>query len=365
MFTNRNKNVYNHGIYERFLGMEKSTNTFLKRQTSEIRKFILENLQNPRIVTLVVDKFGISRTAVYQNIKKLINEGKIKREENHKKRKYTLVSEEKLFIYSISDGLSESEIWRRDIEEYMPQKDNVRHIWEYGFTEMFNNAIDHSGGTTILVKILFNSIKTSMYVVDNGIGVFRKIKNKFNLSSEREAILELAKGKLTTNAAEHTGEGIFFTSRAFDVFFIESHGIFFSHNDAVDKDVLFEDLDDGLNGTVIYMEIKNDSDRLLSDIFDKFSGEDYGFDKTIIPIELARYGDENLVSRSQAKRVLTRVNLFKNVVFDFKNVPQIGQAFADEIFRVFAKSNPTIKLDYINANEEIVNMIKRALAVNV
>ncbi len=344
--------------------MEKGTNLFLKRQTSEIRKFILENLQNPKIVTLVVDKFGISRTAVYKNIKKLINEGKIKREEKHQKRKYTLVSEERLFIYNMSDALSESEIWKRDIEDHTPKKDNVRHIWEYGFTEMFNNAIDHSNGTRILVKILFNSIKTSMYIVDNGIGVFRKIKNKFNLSNEREAILELAKGKLTTNAAEHTGEGIFFTSRAFDVFFIESHGIFFTHNDTVDKDVLFEDIDDGLNGTVIYMEIKNDSNRLLSDIFDKFS-EDYGFDKTIIPIELARYGDENLVSRSQAKRVLTRVNLFKNVMFDFKNVPQIGQAFADEIFRVFAKSNPTIKLGYVNANEEIENMIKRALVSNV
>ena len=69
------------------------------------------------------------------------------------------------------------------------------------------------------------------------------------------------------------------------------------------------------------------------------------------------------MSRSQAKRVLNRIEKFKTVVFDFARVETIGQAFADEIFRVFANSHPEIELLPINANPDVQAMISRALAV--
>jgi hypothetical protein len=50
------------------------------------------------------------------------------------------------------------------------------------------------------------------------------------------------------------------------------------------------------------------------------------------------------------------------VIFDFKDVESIGQAFADQIFRVFAGEHPEIKLVPLNANAEVANMVKRALA---
>jgi hypothetical protein len=54
-------------------------------------------------------------------------------------------------------------------------------------------------------------------------------------------------------------------------------------------------------------------------------------------VRLAKYGNDQLISRSQAKRLLARIELFKIVLFDFSGVETIGQAFADEIFRVFAQ----------------------------
>lgn len=72
----------------------------------------------------------------------------------------------------------------------------------------------------------------------------------------------------------------------------------------------------------------------------------------------------NIVSRSQAKRVLARVEKFKEVILDFKGVAEVGQAFVDEIFRVFSQSHPEIHLFYVNANESIEWMIRRALASN-
>jgi hypothetical protein len=51
---------------------------------------------------------------------------------------------------------------------------------------------------------------------------------------------------------------------------------------------------------------------------------------------------------------------FKKVLFDFSDVPTIGQAFADEIFRVFAMNHPHIELVPIHTNSEVKRMIDRA-----
>ena len=75
---------------------------------------------------------------------------------------------------------------------------------------------------------------------------------------------------------------------------------------------------------------------------------------------MAEQNPNDLVSRSQAKRLLLRIDRFRTVVLDFENVNQIGQAFADEIFRVFARSHPGISVQFINANDDVRRMIKRA-----
>lgn len=334
---------------------------------NEIDSFIINNLDkhSKDIAVTTAKKFDISVQAVNKHLKKLIKDNIIEAKGATRGRTYSLIKQFKMFSYDINERLSESGVWSKDIESFMPTKSNVRSIWAYGFMEMFNNAIEHSCGTWIKVFIFKDILNTKMVIMDNGIGIFKNIQDKFNLSNEHEAILELSKGKLTTDKQRHSGEGVFFTSRAFDRFIIESHNIMFTHNKNR-RDFLFDDIEKSSDyATVVFMEIANDSNRVLKDVFDEFSGEDYGFDKTIIPIELAKYGDENLVSRSQARRVLNRITLFKNVVFDFHNVPHIGQAFADEIFRVFANMNPRVKLDYINANEEVKAMINRAKVSNI
>ena len=87
----------------------------------------------------------------------------------------------------------------------------------------------------------------------------------------------------------------------------------------------------------------------------------YAFLKTQTPIRLAMPGDPSLISRSQAKRVLARFDKFTEVTLDFEGVASIGQAFADEIFRVFANEHPKIKIAYTNAQTGVEQMIKRAI----
>jgi hypothetical protein len=98
----------------------------------------------------------------------------------------------------------------------------------------------------------------------------------------------------------------------------------------------------------------------LKEVFDKFSTEVPGdFDKTIVPVCLANSSD--LVSRSQARRVLSGLELFREVILDFKDIEYIGQAFADEIFRVFPNMNPNTSIIAQNANPDVQNMINRAI----
>ena len=61
----------------------------------------------------------------------------------------------------------------------LPQ--NVMDIWHYCFTEMFNNAMDHSGGSEIIVKVARTAADTQLLLMDNGVGIFKKIQKALNL----------------------------------------------------------------------------------------------------------------------------------------------------------------------------------------
>ncbi len=54
---------------------------------------------------------------------------------------------------------------------------------------------------------------------------------------------------------------------------------------------------------MINMTIAVDSPRTLKSVFDLYANpetDDYGFSKTHVPLRLAQYGQDDLVSRSQA-----------------------------------------------------------------
>ncbi len=60
---------------------------------------------------------------------------------------------------------------------------------------MVNNAVDHSDGDTLDILVQASAFQTEIILIDNGIGIFRKITDECGLSDESHAVLELAKGK--------------------------------------------------------------------------------------------------------------------------------------------------------------------------
>lgn len=329
-----------------------------------VRKFIIDSLsEHPRdIVRLTAEKFGCSRQAVHKHIQRLIADGSVTDGGQTRNKTYELAPLVKWSKhYSLAAGLAEDAVWRADISELLGKlPENVLSIWHYGFTEMFNNVIDHSGAKIVSITLTKTAASTTIAIYDDGVGIFKKIQAALDLMDERHAVLELAKGKCTTDPRNHSGEGIFFSSRMFDKFMISSGEVFFAHEFDEKEDWILQSSSAG-GGTLVKMVQHNHTARTTKKVFDKFtSDDDYGFTRTVVPVKLMRYGDDNLVSRSQAKRLLARFDRFQTVVLDFSGVATVGQAFADEVFRVFRIKNPGVELAPIHASSEVKRMISRA-----
>ncbi len=313
-------------------------------------------------VSKTASAFEVSRTTVYNCLKRMEEERIIIRNPEGSKVIYRLSHQNVSFVYNTENRLEEDRIFLRDVRPYISGfAINVQRIWEYIFTEMMNNAIEHAEAKEIRCLIRKNYLSTAIFIQDDGIGIFRKIQRFFAEQGDDitldEAVDALFPGKLTTSEQNHSGEGIFFSSRAADVFSIYSDGKFFSHNSFAE--IRFDkDYRHITQGTVVYMKLSNSSQKQLNDVFDMFTDAERGFFKTQIPIA-HMFATGYPVSRSEARRLVAFISPFEEVTLDFKDVPGIGQAFTHELFRVFQSANPDTVINTINENADVRNMIQR------
>lgn len=314
------------------------------------------------VASAAAKALGVSRQTIAARLRRMAADHIIKADGTGRGRRYALLP---ILVVRKSydiERLDEHRLWLADVQPLVSDlRPNVVDIWRYGVTEMVNNAIDHSEGQRVDVLVERNALRTTIRVSDDGEGIFHRIQRLMGLYDARESILELAKGKLTTDPARHSGEGVFFSSRMFDRFSIMSSNLYFSHTAASDDWLI--DGEGEFSGTTVVMTLANDSARTTKAVFDEFAApEEYTFAKTIVPMRLAQHEGEKLVSRSQAKRLTMRFERFQTIVLDFAGVEEIGQAFADEVFRVFQASHPTLEMTPVNMTDEVRNMVRRAKA---
>lgn len=308
----------------------------------------------------LADELGISRQAVSLHLRKLITEGAVFKTGSTRAARYLpgdAAPEARSFRRKLDiDGLDESSVYEKVAVSLnlSTLPDNVEAIVHYAFTEMLNNAIDHSGSPDCTVSIEADSSRLKFEVRDRGIGVFHSIAEKLELADEHEALIELIKGKTTTMPEAHTGEGIFFVSRAADRFVLRSHRLQLEWNRILDdtfvSDTRF------LTGTSVCFEIASDSRTHLENVFEEFAPKeyDYQFEKTRVLVKLLR---ESYVSRSEAKRLMHNLDKFSEVDLDMRDVRNVGQGFADEVFRVFRNAHPYVSVRAVNATPGVAAMI--------
>ena len=312
------------------------------------------------------EHLGISRQALNVHLNRLIDAGRVVRTGATRNTRYVLPGQlprpEPYRGEFDIDGLDENRVYQRlalSLNLAHALQPNAGTLFQYVFTEMLNNAIDHSGAKKVRVSGTLEGGTVRARVTDAGIGVFASIAGKLGYPDEHDALLQLVKGKTTTMPEAHTGEGIFFSSKAADRLILRSHRIQVEWSRRMED--VFVSNRRFVKGTHVGIEVRRDSRTSLEDIFETFAPAefDYEFSKSRVEVKLL---GETYISRSEARRLLVNLEKFRVVELDFRNVARVGQGFADEVFRVFATSHPETDVIPVNAAPAVMAMIRHARA---
>lgn len=323
----------------------------------------IENSKNGVTADSLQTELGYSRQYIVRVLARLIAGGEIHKQGKTRAAKYhvgkTKDAVDLVELVRERQGLAESVVFaevRKRMQLDGKLNKNCLTIFDYAFTEMLNNAIDHSHSKKVWINVEIDHSDISFVIKDLGIGAIENIKQSFAISDNFLALEHLFKGKQTTARAVHSGQGIFFTSKAVDIYKIATSGMEFTI-DNKQADEFLQDIRQR-KGTTVTCKIKKNTRRKIKDVFDSYTDDDYEFNQNIVKINLSKY--ERLMSRSEAKRLLLGLDDYAVLDFNFQNVGEVGQGFCDEIFRVYAHKYPRKVLSYHKASDVVRYMIERS-----
>jgi len=314
------------------------------------------------------EAFRISRQAVNKHLKELILNGSVIKEGTTRGAVYRPAAAKsgveparKFAKTYVLAGLEEDKVFQEQATLLNLKSHLGKPAWDtayYAFTEMLNNAIEHSESEQCSVNTSVDQYRFNFTIRDFGIGIFYSVFSKFNLTNENAAIGELIKGKTTTMQERHAGEGVFFTSKAGDSVSFRSHRTNLTF-DNLRRDVFVEEKR-FIKGTQVDFSMSRHSKRRLDRLFQEFAPEEfeYRFDKTKVQVKLFK---EDCISRSEAKRLLVGLDEFREITLDFKGVKSMGQGFADEVLRVFKNAHPDILIKTENLSPSMEPIISHVV----
>ena len=256
------------------------------------------------------------------------------------------------------DGLAEDRPWAVDFAPYFVFPAALQRMVQHSFCELLNNAIEHSAGTQVTVSLRQTASHAQLLVSDNGRGLFRQIADTFAIDDARLAMLELSKGKLTSQPDRHSGQGLYFTVKLADVFDLRANAHAFQQR-SWDSAGWLPQRALSQEGTSVYAAFALDTSRTLDGVRRAHSvdGTGYSFDRTIVPVRLAGGAAAGLESRAQARRIALRLEGFRRAELDFSGVTDVGHAFADELLRVLPAQRPALQMVPVNLAPAVAAML--------
>ncbi|MEM6674523.1 MAG: DUF4325 domain-containing protein [Planctomycetota bacterium] len=308
----------------------------------------------------LAERTGLSRQALRRHLDRWLEAGRSQVRGGGRSTRY-LRAVAAIELVRPTEGLHEDEVWR-DLQARLRAdgaiwNDRADRILAYAVTQIVNNAIDHSQASEVTVRATAQAERIDVQVVDRGIGALESVRARFGLESALHALQELTKGKVTTQPEHHSGEGLFFTSKAVDRFELHANGLVWIVDGRRGDQTVVEDT--GTTGTAVRMAVDPMTDRRLEHVFLSYS-TDLAFDRTRTIVRLFEYGVQ-FVSRSEAKRLSSGLQRFREVVVDFEGVTSVGQGFVDELFRVWAAANAGTRLVPVNMVPAVEFMVRRGL----
>jgi len=323
-------------------------------------KFLLQRIfeGDPDFVDKTMEAFSVSRSTVYNYINRLQDEGELERVGGSMP--YRVLYHTTRFTIDTSKESSEDRVYNRDIAPLLEDLPfGVQKIWRYAITAMLNNALEHARASAIVVVVSRSRLSTIVGVLDNGVGIFRRIQQAEReatgeLITSAEAASLLFTGGYTSLPERHAGRGIFFTSRLMDHFAIRSDMQLFT----LDGEDAGEEVGERFRGTAVQMALSNDTERDLGEVLARYIDPEEGFVRTEVPV--ARFFGGYPVSRSEARRLGEVLAGFSYAELDFAEVEEIGPDFAHELFGVIARTRPELYLKVANANDRVLSAIRLA-----
>ncbi|NRF66679.1 ATP-binding protein [Aquincola sp. S2] len=304
-------------------------------------------------------RLSISRTSARNQLNKLVEAQWLARDGVSRKAHYRPGALRQVVRRYPLQGLQEDLPWVQDFAGRFELKANVARIAQHVFTELLNNAIDHSGGSSVTVSMRQTPTQLQLLVSDDGRGVFNTVAERFNITDPTVAMLELAKGKLTSQPDAHTGRGLFFSAKLADIFDLHANDAAFQQREW-QRDQWWQRSRPACRvGTSVYVAICVDTERTLDNVLHRYSldGAGYGFERTVVPLKLITQTQAGLESRAQARRVASRLTQFRRVELDFEGLADVGHGFTDELFRVFGAQHPELQLVPVNMAPRVAAMI--------
>jgi anti-sigma regulatory factor (Ser/Thr protein kinase) len=305
----------------------------------------------------VMTRLGVSRRRATELLRRLVATGWLLREGPRHRPVYRPGALRQVVQRYPLEGLQEDLPWRRDFAPFFDLPPNAMRLAQHAFTELLNNAVDHSGGTRVTVSVRQTPLHVQLLVSDDGCGLFQRVAQELQLDDPRLAMFELSKGKLTTQPERHAGQGLFFVSQLADIFDLHANQAAFQQRRS--EQTLWHAVRPmASQGTSVYVAIALDTQRSLaslrlahSALADAAQAADAApsdparcrFERTRVPLQLLA-GGQTLASRAEARRVASRLTEFSAAELDFAGIEDVGQGFADELFRVFGQAQPRLRL---------------------
>jgi anti-sigma regulatory factor (Ser/Thr protein kinase) len=308
--------------------------TALHRLTSWITAAAVDHPE--ALVDALAAHLGCTRRTAAAWLRRLVASGWLTAERRGRATRYRPGTMREVVRTYALEGLSEDVPWRCDFAPYLDLPPPLLQMLRHAFTELVNNAVDHSGGTQVVVSLRQTATQAQLLVSDDGCGLFERLQGQFGIETPEAAVLELAKGRLTTDPARHTGRGLFYTLRLADVAMVHANARAYQRRQwEGSRWRTGRPLERA--GTSVYLAIALDTDRRLADVLRTASidGAGLGLQRVRLPLRLVAHGGA-LVSRAEARRVLARLGGLERVDLDFEGVDEVGHSFADELFRVGA-----------------------------
>lgn len=320
--------------------------------------------QGENLPAALMARLGVSRRSALARLARLVSAQWLIREGSARRPVYRPGPLRQVVQRYTLSGLHEDLPWQRDFAPCLELPANVARLAQHAFSELLNNAADHSGGSQVTVSVRQTAMHLQLLVSDDGCGLFERIQQSFEIADPVLAMLELSKGKLTSAPDRHSGHGLFFTARLADMFDLHANHTAFQFRGGPQRS-WHTGKPMARQGTSIYLAIALDSTRCLDDVLRAQSadGEGYAFDSTLVPLRLLTGRNTGVESRAQAKRVASRLQHFRRAEVDFTGIADIGHGFADELFRVFSRVHPALELVPLGMAPRVAAMIQSVRSV--